>query len=192
MDFSAGRLVLLLLTDGLPEAREASGEPLGYEALESMLAEEPATGVALRLAVRPLRQSSAADRPCARRTTGRRRCWCLASSRGRRDPQPVGSLRRAAARAGLAPDPGQDPVRRPGRRRPAAVDPRSGQGATDQRHHGAAGLRRSRARRARPVPSRQGILGGTDTQRKEEHDGRRSASPTRSKKLVSHTPPPKD
>ena len=28
---------LLLLTDGLPEARDASGEPLGYEALEAML-----------------------------------------------------------------------------------------------------------------------------------------------------------
>jgi sigma-B regulation protein RsbU (phosphoserine phosphatase) len=35
---------LLLLTDGLPEAREASGEPLGYQALESMLSEEPSTG----------------------------------------------------------------------------------------------------------------------------------------------------
>jgi sigma-B regulation protein RsbU (phosphoserine phosphatase) len=34
---------LLLLTDGLPEAREAGGEPLGYQALESMLADEPAT-----------------------------------------------------------------------------------------------------------------------------------------------------
>ncbi len=32
---------LLLLTDGLPEARDESGEPLGYEALESMLAEQP-------------------------------------------------------------------------------------------------------------------------------------------------------
>lgn len=32
---------LLLLTDGLPEARDESGEPLGYQALESMLAEEP-------------------------------------------------------------------------------------------------------------------------------------------------------
>jgi sigma-B regulation protein RsbU (phosphoserine phosphatase) len=35
---------LLLLTDGLPEAREANGEPLGYEALESMLGEELETG----------------------------------------------------------------------------------------------------------------------------------------------------
>jgi len=35
---------LLLLTDGLPEARDADGEPLGYEALESMLAREPAAG----------------------------------------------------------------------------------------------------------------------------------------------------
>lgn len=35
---------LLLLTDGLPEARDASGEPLGYRALESMLAEEPWPG----------------------------------------------------------------------------------------------------------------------------------------------------
>jgi serine phosphatase RsbU (regulator of sigma subunit) len=35
---------LLLLTDGLPEARDASGEPLGYEALESMLAMGPGTG----------------------------------------------------------------------------------------------------------------------------------------------------
>jgi sigma-B regulation protein RsbU (phosphoserine phosphatase) len=33
---------LLLLTDGLPEARDESGEPLGYQALESMLAEETA------------------------------------------------------------------------------------------------------------------------------------------------------
>ena len=32
---------LLLLTDGLPEAGDASGEPLGYQALESMLAEAP-------------------------------------------------------------------------------------------------------------------------------------------------------
>jgi sigma-B regulation protein RsbU (phosphoserine phosphatase) len=32
---------LLLLTDGLPEARDAAGEPLGYEALESMLSQEP-------------------------------------------------------------------------------------------------------------------------------------------------------
>jgi sigma-B regulation protein RsbU (phosphoserine phosphatase) len=35
---------LLLLTDGLPEARDAAGEPLGYQTLESMLAQEPATG----------------------------------------------------------------------------------------------------------------------------------------------------
>ena len=35
---------LLLLTDGLPEAREASGDPLGYQALEAMLSEEPLTG----------------------------------------------------------------------------------------------------------------------------------------------------
>ncbi len=35
---------LLMLTDGLPEAREADGEPLGYQVLESMLADEPATG----------------------------------------------------------------------------------------------------------------------------------------------------
>jgi len=35
---------LLLLTDGLPEARDADGEPLGYEALESMLAKKPSTG----------------------------------------------------------------------------------------------------------------------------------------------------
>ena len=34
---------LLLLSDGLPEARDASGEPLGYEALESMLGDEPST-----------------------------------------------------------------------------------------------------------------------------------------------------
>jgi sigma-B regulation protein RsbU (phosphoserine phosphatase) len=33
---------LLLLTDGLPEALDATGEPLGYEALESMLSQEPA------------------------------------------------------------------------------------------------------------------------------------------------------
>jgi DNA-binding transcriptional MocR family regulator len=33
-----------LLTDGLPEAREAAGEPLGYQALESILSEEPSTG----------------------------------------------------------------------------------------------------------------------------------------------------
>ena len=32
---------LLLLTDGLPEARDAVGEPMGYEALESMLGQDP-------------------------------------------------------------------------------------------------------------------------------------------------------
>lgn len=32
---------LLLLTDGLPEARDVAGEPLGYQALESMLSQEP-------------------------------------------------------------------------------------------------------------------------------------------------------
>jgi sigma-B regulation protein RsbU (phosphoserine phosphatase) len=31
---------LVLLTDGLPEARDADGEPLGYQALESMLSQE--------------------------------------------------------------------------------------------------------------------------------------------------------
>jgi len=35
---------LLLLTDGLPEARDTTGDPLGYRALESMLGQEPATG----------------------------------------------------------------------------------------------------------------------------------------------------
>ena len=35
---------LLLLSDGLPEARDAAGEPLGYKALESMLGREPSTG----------------------------------------------------------------------------------------------------------------------------------------------------
>jgi sigma-B regulation protein RsbU (phosphoserine phosphatase) len=40
----AGGEGLLLLTDGLPEARDASGEPLGYQALESMLSEEPSAG----------------------------------------------------------------------------------------------------------------------------------------------------
>ncbi len=34
----------VLLTDGLPEARDADGEPLGYHALESMLGREPLTG----------------------------------------------------------------------------------------------------------------------------------------------------
>jgi serine phosphatase RsbU (regulator of sigma subunit) len=34
---------LLMMTDGLPEARDASGEPLGYQALESMLAQEPSS-----------------------------------------------------------------------------------------------------------------------------------------------------
>ena len=35
---------LLLLTDGLPEARDEAGEPLGYQALEAMLAREPGAG----------------------------------------------------------------------------------------------------------------------------------------------------
>jgi sigma-B regulation protein RsbU (phosphoserine phosphatase) len=35
---------LLLLTDGLPEARDSAGEPLGYEALETMLAEDMPPG----------------------------------------------------------------------------------------------------------------------------------------------------
>jgi serine phosphatase RsbU (regulator of sigma subunit) len=35
---------LLLLTDGLPESRDDSGEPLGYEALESLLADELSNG----------------------------------------------------------------------------------------------------------------------------------------------------
>jgi len=35
---------LLMLTDGLPEARAAAGEPLGYQALESMLSREPTVG----------------------------------------------------------------------------------------------------------------------------------------------------
>ncbi len=35
---------LLMLTDGLPEARDALGEPLGYEALELMLGRETSTG----------------------------------------------------------------------------------------------------------------------------------------------------
>jgi sigma-B regulation protein RsbU (phosphoserine phosphatase) len=34
---------LLLLTDGLPEARDVVGEPLGYEALESLLSNGPST-----------------------------------------------------------------------------------------------------------------------------------------------------
>ena len=34
---------LLMLTDGLPEARDADGEPLGYQTLEAMLAEECST-----------------------------------------------------------------------------------------------------------------------------------------------------
>lgn len=33
---------LFLMTDGLPEARGADGDPLGYQALESMLRQEPA------------------------------------------------------------------------------------------------------------------------------------------------------
>ena len=35
---------LLMISDGLPEARDAGGEPLGYEGLESLLAREPAPG----------------------------------------------------------------------------------------------------------------------------------------------------
>lgn len=35
---------LVMMTDGLPEARDAGGEPLGYKALESMLAAQPAGG----------------------------------------------------------------------------------------------------------------------------------------------------
>jgi len=35
---------LLLLTDGLPEARDPAGEPLGYQALETILSQEPSTG----------------------------------------------------------------------------------------------------------------------------------------------------
>ncbi|MFV2073122.1 MAG: PP2C family protein-serine/threonine phosphatase [Thermoanaerobaculales bacterium] len=35
---------LLLLSDGLPEARDAAGEPLGYQALESMLGQESPPG----------------------------------------------------------------------------------------------------------------------------------------------------
>jgi len=35
---------LLMITDGLPEARDADGEPLGYQALESMISENPSTG----------------------------------------------------------------------------------------------------------------------------------------------------
>jgi serine phosphatase RsbU (regulator of sigma subunit) len=35
---------LILLTDGLPEARDAAGDPLGYQALEAMLGDRPATG----------------------------------------------------------------------------------------------------------------------------------------------------
>ncbi len=35
---------LLLITDGLPEARGEDGEPLGYQALESMLSKRPFTG----------------------------------------------------------------------------------------------------------------------------------------------------
>jgi sigma-B regulation protein RsbU (phosphoserine phosphatase) len=34
---------LLLITDGLPEARDADGDPLGYQALESLFADEPST-----------------------------------------------------------------------------------------------------------------------------------------------------
>ena len=32
---------LLLLTDGLPEARDETGDPMGYSALESMLGDGP-------------------------------------------------------------------------------------------------------------------------------------------------------
>jgi serine phosphatase RsbU (regulator of sigma subunit) len=35
---------LLLFTDGLPEARDDTGEPMGYETLESLISEEPPTG----------------------------------------------------------------------------------------------------------------------------------------------------
>ncbi len=35
---------VLLITDGLPEARGAGGDPLGYEALETLIAEEPVGG----------------------------------------------------------------------------------------------------------------------------------------------------
>ncbi len=35
---------LLLLTDGLPEARDETGDPMGYSALESILGEEPSNG----------------------------------------------------------------------------------------------------------------------------------------------------
>jgi serine phosphatase RsbU (regulator of sigma subunit) len=35
---------LLLLTDGLPEARDSDGEPMGYEVLEEMLSQTPPTG----------------------------------------------------------------------------------------------------------------------------------------------------
>ena len=33
-----------MITDGLPEARDAAGEPMGYQALESMLAVDAADG----------------------------------------------------------------------------------------------------------------------------------------------------
>ncbi len=35
---------LLLLTDGLPEARDVSGEPMGYEVLEDLLSQAPPAG----------------------------------------------------------------------------------------------------------------------------------------------------
>jgi serine phosphatase RsbU (regulator of sigma subunit) len=35
---------LLMLTDGLPEAQDADGEPLGYQMFEAMLTHEPLTG----------------------------------------------------------------------------------------------------------------------------------------------------
>ena len=40
----AGDEGLLLLTDGLPEARDETGDPMGYQALESMLSREPEAG----------------------------------------------------------------------------------------------------------------------------------------------------
>ena len=41
---AAGGDRLLLLTDGLPEARETDGDPMGYQALESMVGVAPAAG----------------------------------------------------------------------------------------------------------------------------------------------------
>jgi sigma-B regulation protein RsbU (phosphoserine phosphatase) len=40
VELAAGEC-LLLLSDGLPEARDAEGEPLGYEAIEAMIADQP-------------------------------------------------------------------------------------------------------------------------------------------------------